>query len=94
LQQEGIPHTVRWYLAEPLSSDELEELLRKLDLSASELVRRNESYYEENLAGKDFSEAEWLEILIAHPELMRRPIVVNGDKAVIARPAARLREVL
>jgi arsenate reductase len=94
LQEEGIPHHVRWYLAEPLSTDELEELLKKLGIQASELVRTTEEYYLENLAGKDFSESEWLEILVTHPELIERPIVVNGDKALIARPAGRIHEVL
>lgn len=94
LQEEGIPHHVRWYLAEPLSTEELEALLKKLGMPASALVRNNEEYFLDNLAGKDFSEEEWLEILITHPELIERPIVVNGDKAVIARPAERIHEVL
>jgi len=94
LQKEGIPHTVRWYLADLLTTEELEALLDKLGMSASELVRRNEPYYMEQLADKDFSEAEWLEILTTHPELIERPIVVKGDKALIARPAERLHEIL
>ena len=94
LQEEGIPHTVRWYLAEPLSTDELKTLLQKLGMSASGLVRRNEAYFKEHLKSKDFSEAEWLEILTTRSELIERPIVVNGDKAVIARPPERLHDVL
>ena len=94
LQEEGIPHHVRWYLAEPLTTDELEALLKKLGMPASALVRSSEEYFIENLIGKDFSETEWLEILTTHPELIERPIVVNGDKAVIARPAERIREVM
>ena len=94
LQSEGIPHTVRWYLAERLSAEELAGLLQKLDMKASALVRRNEPYFLDQLADKDFSEAEWLEILCTHPELIERPIVVHGDKALIARPAEKLREIL
>lgn len=94
LQAEHIPHTVRWYLTDPLSTEELEELLRKLGIRASELARRNEPHFIEELADKDFSEEEWLEILVSHPELIERPIVVNGEQAVIARPAERLHEVL
>jgi len=94
LQAEGIPHNVRWYLAEPLSAEELSALVKKLDMPASAIVRRDEDYFKENLAERDFSEAEWLEILSTHPELIERPIVERGDRAVIARPAERLRELL
>lgn len=94
LQEEGIPHTVRWYLADPLSTEELRALLRKLRMPASEIVRRGEPYYKEHLRDKDFSEGEWLEILSTHPELIERPIVEHGEQAVIARPPERLREVL
>ena len=94
LQQKSIPHIVRWYLTDPLSEDELGDLVHKLGISASELVRTNEPYFETHLADKDFSEEEWLEILITHPELIQRPIVEHGDKAVVARPAERLFEVL
>jgi arsenate reductase len=69
-------------------------LLGKLGMTASTLVRSNEEYFIENLAGKDFSEEEWLEILVTHPELIERPIVVKGDKALIARPAERIHELL
>jgi arsenate reductase len=94
LQERGIPHEVRWYMAEPLSIDELKELLQKLHMSASELVRTGEAYYVEHLQDKDLSEEEWLEVLTTHPELMQRPIVVNGGKAVVARPPERLAAVL
>jgi arsenate reductase len=94
LQEEGIPHEVRWYLVDPLSAEELKDLLNHLHLSADELVRKGEDYYKENLEGKTLSEEEWLEELVMHPELIERPIVVNGSKAVIARPPERIREVL
>ena len=94
LQEKGIPHTVRWYLAEPLTEEEIGGLLKQLGMKASDLVRRNEPYFLEHLQEKDFSEDEWIEILTTHPELIERPIVVKGDKALIARPAERVMEVL
>jgi arsenate reductase len=94
LQEEHIPHEVRWYLAEPLSEKELKALLKKLRMTASELVRRSETYFKEHLSGKTLSEEEWLAELAAHPELIERPIVVHGRKAIIARPPERLREIL
>ena len=94
LQEKGIPHTVRWYLTDPLTEDELSALLQKLQMKASDLVRRNEDYFKTNLEDKDFSEEEWIEILVTHPELMQRPIIEHNGKAIVARPAERLFEVV
>lgn len=94
LQEQGIGHKVRWYLAEPLSVKELKALLKKLRMPAVDLVRQNEAYYKEHLQGKELSEEEWLEVLAANPELIERPVVVNGTKALIARPAERVFELL
>jgi arsenate reductase len=94
LQEQGIPHEVRWYMAEPLSAGELKELLQKLRLPIEELLRKGEEYFIEHFQDKDLSEEEWLEVLARHPELLQRPIVVNGNNAVIARPPERLAEVL
>ncbi len=94
LQEEQIPHQVRWYLQEPLDAKELKALLRKLRMAAAELVRKSEPYFKEHLAGRSLSEEEWITELVEHPELMERPIVVNGRKAVVARPPERLHEIL
>ncbi len=91
---EGIPHTVRWYLADPLSREELRALLAKLAMPAADLVRKSESYYKEQLRGRVLSEEEWIDAMVAHPELIERPVVENGDAAVVARPAERLRKLL
>jgi arsenate reductase (glutaredoxin) len=93
LQEENIPHEVRWYLTDPLSVSELKELLQKLGIPATDLVRKGEDYYKEVLADKNLSEEEWLDILAAHPELIERPIVENGNKALIARPAERVYDI-
>lgn len=94
LQEKEIPHEVRWYLNEPLSAKELKALLKKLGIPAVELVRKSEIFFKENLKGKTLSEAEWIQEMVAHPQLIERPIVEHGDRAVIARPAERLWEVV
>lgn len=94
LQEQSIPHTIRPYLEEPFSKKELVALLKKLGIKASALVRRSETYYKEHLSGSDFSEQQWIDELLAHPELIERPIVVNGNKAVVARPPERLFDIL
>lgn len=94
LQEQGIPHLVRWYMEEPLSVAELKELLQKLQVPVDQLLRKGEEYFIEHYSDSNLSEDEWLEVLAQHPELLQRPIVVNGNNAVIARPPERLAEVL
>jgi arsenate reductase len=94
LQEQNTPHEVRWYLAEPLTKNELQTLLNKLSLQPSELVRRNEPVYKEQFEGKEISEEQWLDILIENPVLIERPIVEKGDKAIIARPPEKIFEII
>ncbi len=94
LQDAAIPHTIRYYLAEPLNENELAELLAKLDMQPSELVRKNEPLFKVQFEGKKLSETDWFRILIENPILIERPIVENGDHALIARPAERVFELL
>lgn len=82
------------YLETPPSREELLTLLDKLGMEASELVRRGEAAFKENYAGRELSEEQWLDALIAHPILIERPIVVRGDQAVIGRPTEKLLELL
>ncbi len=86
LQDTGADFDVRWYLADPLSKDELRMLLHKLDMQPSLLVRKSEPVYKEQYDGKELTEGQWLDVLIEHPVLMERPIVAQGDKAIVARP--------
>lgn len=94
LQEKNIPHTVRWYMADALSAEELDGLLVKLKMKAHELLRTDEELYKTEYAGKTLDDEDWKKILIAQPELMQRPIVVKGDKAIIARPPEKLLSIL
>lgn len=94
LQEHGVPHTVRYYLMEPPTQKELKELLKKLNMKAADIVRKSESLYKEVYKGKQLTEAQWVKVLAENPILIERPIVINGDKAVVARPPERVMEVL
>jgi arsenate reductase len=94
MQERGIPHNIRWYLAEPLTKDELSALLQKLAINPSQLVRKSEPLYREQYEGKDISEAEWLDILADNPILIERPIVEKGPVAIVARPPERIFELI
>ena len=90
----GVKAEVIDYLTAPPSRDELRRLLDKLDMRASELVRRGEAVFKENYQGRELSDEQWLDALIAQPILIERPIVVCGEKAVIGRPPEKVLELL
>lgn len=93
IEASGFESEVISYLDTPLSRAELEDLLRKLGMKASEVLRRGEPIFLEHYAGCELTEAEALQALLDHPILLERPIVVRGDRAIIARPPERVREL-
>ena len=83
------------YLQTPLDLMQLQELRQLLGIPARELLRESEEAYASlGLDDPDLSEEALLAAIAAHPVLLQRPIVVNGQRAVIARPAERLLMVL
>lgn len=94
LVEKGIDPEVREYLKEPLSKEELEQLVRKLGIPAEDLVRKQEEKYRKELKGKTISEKEWIRILAENPKLIRRPIVEKGQKAVIGDPVENIQPLL
>ncbi|MFM2478275.1 arsenate reductase (glutaredoxin) [Celerinatantimonas sp. MCCC 1A17872] len=75
------------YLKTPPDAATLKDLLAKLAIPAKDLVRRKEALFKElDLSEQSLSEQQWIDVLAQHPKLIERPIVVNGDKAVIGRP--------
>lgn len=77
-----------------MTAAELEEVLDALDMDALELVRTNEALWKEEYKHLELDEEEIILAMIEHPRLMERPIILNGDKAVVARPAEKAEEVL
>ena len=81
------------YLAEPLSADALKQLLRNAGLRPQDALRTNEVAYRQYVAGRNLSDDLLVLVMADHPELIQRPIVTIGDKAVLARPVERLAEL-
>ncbi|MCD6066051.1 MAG: yfgD [Bacteroidetes bacterium] len=94
LKEKGYETEVRQYLKEIPTKKELKELLARLDMKPFDIVRQNEELFIKKFKGKKFTDAEWLQILIEHPILIQRPIVVDGYKAIIARPEDVLEDFL
>lgn len=73
------------YLETPPTVSELTALLKKLKMNAIELVRQKEQIWKDNFKGKTLSENEIIQAMADYPILIERPIVINGDKAIIGR---------
>jgi arsenate reductase len=95
LRESGIPFDKVNYYIEPLSRKKLTELIRKLNMKPRDLLRKSEPIYKElELAGDEFSDSELIDLMIKHPDLLQRPIVERGDRAVLGRPVENVKELL
>jgi arsenate reductase len=81
------------YFEQPLTAKALKELLHKAGIGPRDALRTNEPAYREFVGKRELSDDELIELMVEHPELIQRPIVVRGDKAVLARPAERLKDL-
>ena len=82
------------YLKNPLSENELNDLLIKLNKKPQEVIRTQEEIYKSEFKGKNFTDDEWLKILVENPKLIQRPIVVKRYKAVIGDPLENLYKIV
>ncbi|MEH3114240.1 arsenate reductase (glutaredoxin) [Pedobacter terrae] len=94
LESSGRAFKVINYLETPPSKRELEEIISKLDIKPLNLIRKGEKVFIENYKGKSLNDGEWIDAMIAHPILIERPIVIFGNKAVIARPTEKIKDIL
>lgn len=95
LRESGVPFDKVNYYVEPLSKKKLTELIRKLGMKPRELLRKGEAAYKDlGLAEDKFSDGELIALMIDHPELLQRPIVERGDRAVLGRPTENVKALL
>ncbi len=95
LKEQGIEPDVRLYLENPPTEDELTSILEMLAISAKDLLRRGEPEYKElGLGNQNLSEQQLIQLMIKHPKLIERPIVIAGGKAVIGRPPEQVLNLL
>jgi arsenate reductase (glutaredoxin) len=85
---------VNYYL-EPIGEEKLRELIAKMGISPRELLRTGEAVYKElGLSKREVSDDELIRLMAENPDLIQRPIVERGDRAVLGRPTERIRELL
>ena len=83
------------YYIDPIPRAKLLELLRKMGMSPRQLLRQREPIYKTlRLAERNLSDDEIVSLMVEHPDLIQRPIVEKGGRAILARPAERVKDIL
>lgn len=83
------------YFEEPLSKKTLTQLVKSLGITPRDLLRKNEKIYKElGLSKKELSDSQTIELMVKHPDLLQRPIVIKGKEVVLARPAEEIEKLL
>lgn len=78
------------YIKNPLDANEIKTLLKKLTFKPIDLVRQKEAIWIENYKGKTLTDNDIIKALAKHPILIERPILIDGDKAIISREIDKL----
>lgn len=95
LRESGVDFDKVNYYIEPLTKKKLKELIGKMEISVRELLRTSEQIYRDlGLAKKQLSDDELIDIMIKHPDLIQRPIVERGKRAVLGRPVENVKALL
>ena len=95
LKESGVDFDAVNYYVDPIPKKKLLDLLRKMKMSPRELMRTKEPVYKTlRIAERDPSDDELVELMVKNPDLIQRPIVEKGARAILARPAERIKEIL
>jgi arsenate reductase len=95
LRESGVDFEKVNYYIEPLTDEKLRELLKKMKLAPRDILRTGEAVYKELELGKrEVSDEELIALMVKHPDLIQRPIVERGNRAVLGRPVENVKEIL
>jgi len=95
LKESGVGFDAVDYYLDPIPREKLLELLRKMRIRPRDLLRTKEAIYKTlKLAERELSDDEIVDLMVEHPDLIQRPIVEKGARAILARPPERLKEIL
>jgi len=95
LKESGVNFDAVDYYVDPIPKAKLLELLKKMRLPPRQLLRTKETIYKTlKLGERELSDDQIVDLMVKHPDLIQRPIVEKGARAILARPAERLKEIL
>lgn len=90
LEENNVDFIVKLYLSDPLNEEDLRRIIMKLNFPVTDLIRKQEEQYKKELKGKNFTEDEWIKIMLENPKLIQRPIIETKYKAVIGDPVENM----
>lgn len=94
LDERQVPYRFRDYVQEPLSAVEIRRVLRLLDVPAREVLRKKDrSFAALGLSGEE-DDATLIPLLARYPTLLQRPIAIDGERAIVGRPAERVLKLM
>ena len=94
MEERNIKPQIFEYMKATLNEAEIKIILKSLNCKPIELIRKNESTYKENIKGENLSDNELINWMAKEPKLIERPILINGNKAVIGRPKEKFLEII
>ena len=95
LTQTGVDFAAVDYYVDPIPKTKLIELINKMGITPRQLLRTREAIYKTlKLGERDLSDSEIVDLMVEHPDLIQRPIVEHGPRAILARPPERLKDIL
>jgi len=95
LVESGVDFDAVDYYVDPIPKQKLLDLLRKMRMSPRELLRTREPIYTTlRLGQRELTDDEIVDLMVEHPDLIQRPIVEKGARAILARPAERLKDII
>ena len=95
LRESGVDFEKVNYYNQPLTRKKLTELIRKMKIKPRDLLRTSESIYRELGLGKgEFTDDKIISLMVEHPDLIQRPIVERGSRAVLGRPVENVKTLL
>jgi arsenate reductase len=95
LRESAVEYDKVNYIIEPLGKEKLRELIVKMRIAPRDLLRTKEAIYRElNPEKRDLADDDIIALMVEHPELMQRPIIERGERAVLGRPVEKIREFL
>jgi arsenate reductase len=95
LQASGVDFDAINYYIEPIPKGKLRDLLKKMGIKPRELLRSKEPVYKQlRLAERKLPDDQLIDLMVEHPDLIQRPIIEKGERAILARPPERLKEIL
>ena len=94
LEASGKDFEIVKYLETEIDAEQLKAIISKLGIKPIDLVRKNEAIWKSDYKGKSLSDKEIIAAMINNPKLIERPIVINGNKAVIGRPPESIVDII